>query len=44
MSKLSDWMDRFVEDFPPLTGKQRDLIAACFSGVELEPAVQDFAA
>jgi hypothetical protein len=31
---LDAWMEQTVAEAPPLTARQRDLIAACFSGVE----------
>lgn len=35
MSVLDEWRKQMVADAPPLTAKARDLIAACFAGVEL---------
>jgi hypothetical protein len=43
MADLNDWMDRMVAEAPPLTAQARNLISACFSGVDLgvDEAVDD---
>lgn len=43
---LTPQMEKWLAEAPPLTARQRDLIAACFAGVELvaEPSVEAVAA